>query len=94
MGRFLPLIIGDLVPESDEKWENFLCLLRIMEFLFAPVITEDKVDYLQTLIEDYLVVFTDLYPERPLTPKMHYLIHMPSWIKRYVRSYIMSRLVM
>ena len=53
-----------------------------MEYIFAPVITTDKLDYLQMLIQDFLTEFTRLYPERPLTPKMHYLVHMPSWMKR------------
>lgn len=75
LGRFLPLLVGDLVGEDDDKWENFICLLKIMEYVFAPVTTQDKLDYLQTLIEDYLIGFTQLYPHRPLVPKMHYLIH-------------------
>ena len=59
-----------------------------MEYTFAPVITTDKLDYLQMLIQDFLIEFTQLYPDRPLTPKMHYLVHMPSWMKRlvYTRS--------
>ena len=24
LGRFFPLLVGDLVPEGDEKWENYL----------------------------------------------------------------------
>lgn len=53
-----------------------------MEYLFAPMITVGKLDYLQILIEVCLSEFTELYPSRPLTPKMHYLIHMPTWTKR------------
>ena len=26
LARFLPLVIGDLIPEDDKHWENFLCL--------------------------------------------------------------------
>ena len=35
------------------------------------------------MIEDFLYDFRQLYPERRLTPKMHYLIHVPSWMLRY-----------
>ena len=55
-----------------------------MEYIFAPVITIDKLDYLQILIQDFLTEFTRLYPERPFTPKMYYRVHMPSWMKRLV----------
>ena len=79
----LPPLIGDLVPKDDERWDNFLIILRIMEFTFVPIITIDKTCYLEVLIEVFLSEFQRLYPERPLVPKMHYLVHIPSWIRRY-----------
>ena len=82
LGRYLPFIVGDLIFGDNEYWQNYLELLKIMELIFAPVTSEDKLDYLQLLIQDYLTNFVHLYPERPLVPKMHYLIHMPSWMKK------------
>ena len=84
LGRFLPFLIGDLVPVSDRNWAVYLQFLKIMEYIFAPITTTDKLEFLQMLIKDFLTEFTHLYPERPLTPKMHYLVHMPSWIKGLV----------
>ena len=81
-GRFLPLLIGDLIPENNEYWNAFIVFLKIMEYTFAPVLTIDKLDYLQTLIQDFLIEFKRLYPERPLTPKAHYLVHFSTWMKR------------
>lgn len=81
--RFFPILVGDLVPQGNERWVNFLHLLTIMEYTFAPVTTTDKISYLEILIEEYLSEFVQLYPERPLTPKMHYLVHVPFWMKRY-----------
>ena len=94
LGRFLPFLIGDLVPESDRNSKVYLSFLRIMEYTFAPVITTDKLDFLQMLIQDFLTEFTQLYPERPLTPKMHYLVHMPSWMKRLVYNYNIKQINM
>ena len=84
LARFLPLLIGDLVPEDDGKWHNFLVLLKIIEYCFAPVITVDKTTYLELLIEEFLTDFVKHYPERSLIPKMHYLVHVPSWIRRFI----------
>lgn len=78
----MPLLVGDLVPEGHEHWENFLQLATIVDYVFAPVTTPTLARYIGTLIEDYLVDFKQLYPERQLTPKMHYMIHIPSWIER------------
>ncbi len=80
--RYLPLLIGDLVPKDDNHWEHFLCLLTIVDFVFAPITTKDTITYLEVLIEDFLHEFRELYPNRPLTPKMHYMLHIPSWMFR------------
>lgn len=53
-----------------------------MEYIFAPVTNVDKTVYLELLIEQYLSDFIHLYPGRPLVPKMHYLVHVPMWIRR------------
>lgn len=85
LARFFSLLLGDMVPISDAKWDNFLNLLRIMEYAFAPVITADQTVYLELLIEQFLSNFVKLYPWRPLVPKMHYLVHVPMWIRRYIK---------
>ena len=36
LGRILPLIIGEHVPEDDERWMLFLRLMVIVNILFAP----------------------------------------------------------
>lgn len=84
LGRFLPLLIGHLVPEDHLFWDNFLQLLTIMDYVFAPCTTADKADFVAMLVEDFLTDFKDLYPERRLIPKMHYMVHLPSFMKRYV----------
>ena len=84
LGRFLPLLLEDLIPECDEYWNTYLLFLKIMEYTFAPVLTLDKLDYLQTLIKDFLIEFVRLYPDRPLTPKLHFHLHIVFWAKRLV----------
>ncbi len=58
LGRILPLVIGDLVPEDNEKWLNFLLLMEIVDRLFSPHISEDSVAYLSVLISDHHSTFT------------------------------------
>ena len=53
-----------------------------MKTLFAPVLSEDNVAYLHFLIEEHHKAF-DLYPSCNIIPKMHYMVHYPSWISRY-----------
>ena len=44
-GRFLPLLIGDIIPDQNPYWENYLTHLDIMDEIFAPVTSRDRVDY-------------------------------------------------
>ena len=83
LGRFLPILIGDIIPNDNPYWENFLTHLTIINEAFAPVSSEERLDYLGMLIEDFLEEFVVLYKDRPLTPKMHYLLHIPTWIRWY-----------
>lgn len=50
LGRFLPLLVGDLVPEGDDKWANYLDLLTILDYIFAPITTQDKCEYLKMML--------------------------------------------
>lgn len=81
LARFLPLIIGDKIPDGDIHWENYLTMLDVVDYAFAPTTTQHKIAHLAVLVEDFLTEFSSLY-ERPLIPKMHYLVHLPSWMTR------------
>ena len=80
LARFLPLVIGHLIPEDDEHWENFLGLLDIMDILFSHTATRDTFGYLEALISDHHSTFLELYPGVQITMKMHSIVHMPRLI--------------
>lgn len=80
LGHFLLLVIGHLIPEGDEHWENFLRLLDIMDILFARTILSDDCGYLEALINDHHSAVKDLYPGVSITMKMHSMVHMPRLI--------------
>ena len=51
-----------------------------MDYVLAPVVSQDVTSYLRVLIEDHHTEFKMLYPSSPITPKLHYIIHYPEWI--------------
>ena len=83
LGRLLPIMVGDLVPEDDNHWQCYIDLLRIMCIVTAVEVTENFINILTMLIECYLSTFNALFPDS-ITPKMHYLLHLPDQIKKYV----------
>ena len=80
LARMLPLIIGDLVPEDNPFWKLFLLLLEILDLVMSPRSTPAIASYLRQLIQEHYTYFCELYPDCPLTPKLHYMIHIPNWI--------------
>lgn len=76
LGRILSSLIGDMVPDDDEKWKNFLLLMEIVDFLFCPTISEEECAYLAVLIGEHHQEFTKLYPTESVIPKIHFMIHM------------------
>ena len=83
LGRVLPLIIGDYVPDDDEHWLLFLQMMEIVDLLFSPTLSQDHAVYLSTLISDHHHDFHRLYPEQTIIPKMHFMVHMPRLIIQY-----------
>lgn len=89
LGRIAPLMLGHHVPKKDGCWLNMIGLLRIVELLLSPV---DECLYLQILIQEHHEKFVQLYPTSSVTPKMHYMVHMPTIMIRFVLHVIQINL--
>ena len=81
---YLPLFIGDEIPDDDCEWECFLLLLDILKICVSRVLSVDLIDYLKVLIELYLRAFRDCYPHLNIIPKQHYMVHLPTQILKYM----------
>ncbi|CAH1736352.1 unnamed protein product [Aphis gossypii] len=79
--HFLPLMIGDLIPNNDDVWLFFLNFLEIIDILMSHKLTQDLISCLKRLIKkhnlDYVTLFKDT-----LKPKHHFLIHYPLIIQK------------
>ena len=74
-------MIGSYVERDDNHWECLLILWDICCIVSAFEVTEDDAAHLAWLIEIYLESFTSLYGD-PITPKFHYLVHLPQQMIR------------
>lgn len=79
--RNTPLLFGDLIETDDKHWHLLLLLLHI-NIVFSPVLSEGMTIYLKHLIIDHRL-FKQLFPEKNLLPKHHFMIHYPRSI-RYI----------
>ncbi|KAK6167872.1 hypothetical protein SNE40_021803 [Patella caerulea] len=80
----LPIIIGRKVPPDNQHWSNTLRLIQIVLFCTSTYCSFETVFNLECLIAEYLYNFkSELYPKASFTPKMHYLIHLPSQMRKF-----------
>lgn len=74
--HFLPLVIGDLIPENDEVW----ALLQIIDILLSYTFTDNAISHLKLLITQHNSMYITLFNDT-LKPKHHILVHYPTIIK-------------
>ena len=76
----LPLIVGNLTPEDEPAWQLILDLKDIVDLVVCPIHTNESIAYLESKISEHRYRFQELFPERRLLPKHHFLEHYPSMI--------------
>ena len=79
----LPFMIGNSIPDGNEVWLNFLRLVRIMLICTSPYCNNESVAILEMMITTHHTNFVKLYPKSPVTPKMHYMLHLPRQMSLY-----------
>lgn len=73
----LPFMVGDLVPQNNPNWQNFLRLLQITLLTLSPIASDITIHSLRHLVAAYNTNYVALYPSQNITPKHHYMIHLP-----------------
>lgn len=62
--RNTQLIFGDVVERDNNRWNLVLLLLKIVNTIFSPIITDGMVCYLKHLIFDHHNMFKTLFPDK------------------------------
>lgn len=81
--RMIPFIFEDILDLDNLKHQSLLLHLELVHLVFLPKFNMALTSYLKSLINEYLQAFIQAYPSEPITPKQHYLVHLPSQIIRY-----------
>ena len=79
----LPLMIGEKIEKGCAQWDNYLLLLTIMDYCFAPTVSEEGAAYLHMTIDEHHKCFT--HPSSRLIPKARYLVHYPEIMCKSVK---------
>ena len=76
-------MIASRVPRGDSHWQLVISLLDAMSIIFAPEVTAHLADFLSYLVEDHHTQFRLLFPDKPLLPKHHFMIHYGTKMKQF-----------
>ena len=79
--RLLPFFIAPFVDTNNEYYTFLMELIQIFQIVMSPVITIDTIQQSKQLIAEHLTKFTKLFSDKNISPKQHYLIHIPTMIK-------------
>ena len=82
LSRLLPLMVGKKIPYENAYWQHFIEVLEIMDYTLRPIVRQNTPDNLAAVIASNLYDFQLLYPKSPFLPKMHYMTHIPRYLKK------------
>ena len=76
--RMLPLLIGDKITNTnDPVWRLLLSLRLVVEFVCKISYSMSDIVQMNEIIEEYLILRNEVFPNATLKPKHHYLAHYP-----------------
>ena len=64
-----PFLLSNLVDQSTAYYTFLIQIMEISQIVFSPVISKKTVTALEGLIEEYLKLFKQLFPDKNITPK-------------------------
>lgn len=80
--RFLPASIGSRVPKDSEHWRLMTMLQEIVDIVLAPVIRDSTLFYFESVYAMFIELLKNLYPCKSITPKIHFLVHFPTIVRK------------
>lgn len=71
--RFLPLLVGNKIPQNDRKWECILLLRDMLFYVCSPTLAREHILIMSDIIEEFHE--RNCFPEEDVKPKFHYTLH-------------------
>lgn len=79
--RNIPFIFWDMKDTFGILWQPIESLLKCMQIIYSTTIYEHDIKTLEMLIDRHLSSTMEIFG-RKLTPKQHFLIHYPEYIRK------------
>eukprot|EP00733_Pompholyxophrys_punicea_P000851 Pompholyxophrys_punicea_v1_NODE_322_length_2246_cov_5.801728.p1 type:complete len:377 gc:universal NODE_322_length_2246_cov_5.801728:901-2031(+) len=83
LARILPFLINDLVEVNDEKYSCLRMHIYLISLLMKYSYTDFDIYLVRETVAKHHKIFRKVYPDKQITPKMHYLVHFASMIRAF-----------
>jgi hypothetical protein len=80
--RYFPLSFANRIPVDNQYWHLIISLSEIIDIVMAPKLSESMLCYFEVIYASFLLQFKRLYPAASLRPKMHFLVHLPTIVRK------------
>ena len=78
----MPLILSEFIGASNKHWELLLLGEEVVDLILPFTISDDTLDYFSETYFNFLTLFKKLYPSVPIKPKLHFLVHFASMVRK------------
>lgn len=79
--HYLPLMIGDLIPQFNEVWKFLILFIEIVDLCLLSLFSPEKLDLLKEKISYHNLKYVELFKDT-LKPKHHFLVHYKNIIEK------------
>ncbi|KAB0790251.1 hypothetical protein PPYR_15412, partial [Photinus pyralis] len=80
--RYFGLLVGDLVPATEESWSLYLKLRQILDILLSRKMSSEHINLLRTLIAELNELYLH-FSKSKLKPKFHFCCHYPRMAEKF-----------
>ena len=77
-----PLMFQDIVDRKSKDYKLINLLRKITMLVFAHNTKQGQIELLEVYIEKFLSLWETYYGPKSGFPKLHYLVHIPKWIRK------------
>ena len=96
LAEVLPLILSTLVSTDSQHCEciaSLVSLLKLMGIAFSANVFQETILYLKTAVKEHLLLFKRVFPQAPIIPRQHFLVHLPSQLFNFGPLILNQKLV-
>ncbi len=78
----LPAMLSRYVARNSKPWKLLIMLREIVNIVMAPKLNEAILSYFEIRYAEFLQLFKQFYPDVSIRPKMHFLVHFPTVVRK------------